>query len=94
MNRKYKSITAFFLILLFVLIIASKVESRLCTVCGVQDYNVSISGKTIELLSQREYDEFGTYKKWQEKFGKTHQPHQWLLIEEKTKDIIKVIDSL
>ena len=94
MNRKQKSITAFFLILLFVLIVSSKIESRICTVCGVQDYNVSIGGKTIEFLSQREYDEFDTYKKWQEKFGKKHKPHQWLLLEEKTKDIIKVIDSL
>ena len=94
MNRKQKRIIAFFLILLFILIVASKIESRICTVCGVQDYNVSIGGKTIEFLSQREYDEFDTYKKWQEKFGKAHNPHQWLLLEEKTKDIIKVIDSL
>lgn len=94
MNRKQKSITAFFLILLFILIVSSKIESRICTVCGVQDYNVSIGGKTIEFLSQREYDEFDTYKKWQEKFGKIHEPHRWLLLEEKTKDIIKVIDSL
>ena len=94
MNIKHKSIIAFFLVLLFILIIASKIESRICQVCGVQDYNVSVSGKTIEFLSQREYDEFGTYKKWQEKFGKKHEPHQWFLIEEKTKDIIKIIDSL
>ena len=94
MTRKQKRITAFLLILLFILIATSEIESRICTVCGVQDYNVSIGGKTIEFLSQREYDEFGTYKKWQEKFGKIHTPHQWLLLEEKTKDIIKVIDSL
>ncbi len=94
MNRNQKRIIAFFFILLFVLIAASKIESRICTVCGVQDYNVSIGGKTIEFLSQREYDEFDTYKKWQEKFGKIHNPHQWLLLEEETKDIIKVIDSL
>ena len=95
MNTQHKRlITIFFLVLLFILIIASKIESRICTVCGAQDYNVSIGGKTIEFLSQRDYDEYSTYKKWQEKFGKKHDPHQWLLIEEKTKDIIKVIDSL
>jgi hypothetical protein len=94
MNPKKKRIIAFSLILLFTLIVASNIESRICTVCGVQDYNVSIGGKTIEFLSQREYDEFNTYKKWQEKNGKTHEPHQWLLFEEKTRDIIKVIDSL
>ncbi len=44
MNRNQKRIIAFFLILLFILIAASKIESRICTVCGVQDYNVSIGG--------------------------------------------------
>jgi len=94
MNRIQKRILIVLFILLFILIASSKIDTRVCTVCGVQDYNVSIAGKTIEFLSQREYDEFGTYKKWQEKFGKKHEPHQWLLLEEKTKDIIKVIDSL
>ena len=94
MNRTQKRLVILFLSLLFILIAATKIETRVCQVCGVQDYNVSISGTTIEFLSQREYDEFGTYKKWQEKFEKTHEPHQWILLEEKTKDIIKVIDSL
>ena len=94
MSRTQKRIVILFFFLLFVLIALSKIETRVCTACGVQDYNVSIAGKTIEFLSQREYDEFGTYKKWQEKFGKKHTPHQWLLLEEKNKDIIKVIDSL
>ena len=94
MNRTQKLIVVIFFLLLFVLIASSKIDTRVCTVCGVQDYNVSIAGKTIEFLSQHEYDEFDTHKKWQEKFGKKHEPHQWLLLEEKTKDIIKVIDSL
>ncbi len=94
MNRTQKRIVIVFFLLLFILIASSKIDTRVCTVCGVQDYNVSIADETIEFLSQREYDEFGTYKKWQEKFGKQHEPHQWLLLEEKTKDIIKVIDSL
>jgi len=94
MNRKQKRITIFFFVLLFILIASSKIESRVCSVCGVQDYNVSIAGKTIGFLSQREYDEYDTYKKWQEKFGKKHDPHQWILLEQKTTNIITVIDSL
>ena len=94
MNRTQKGITIVFFILLFILIAMSKIETRICTTCGVQDYNVSIGGKTIEFLSQREYDEFGTYKKWQKKFNKKHKPHTWMLVDETTKDIIKVIDSL
>jgi len=94
MNRTKKTIIFLIIFSLFILILVSKIETRICTVCGVQDYNVSIGGKTIELLSQREYDEFGTYKKWQEKFNRKHDPHKWMLIEEKTRDIIKVIDSL
>jgi len=94
MNRKQKRIVILFFLLLFILIAVAKIETRVCKVCGVQDYNVSIMGTTIEFLSQREYDEFGTYKKWQEKFGKKHEPHDWILLEEKTKDIIKVLDSL
>lgn len=94
MKRSHKRIVILFFILLFILIISSKIESRICSVCGVQDYNVSITGKTIEFLSQREYDEFDTHKKYKAKFGKNHHPHQWILIEEKTKDIIKLIDSL
>ena len=80
--------------IIFVLIVMSKIETRICTVCGVQDYNVSINGKTIELLSQREYDEFDTHKKYIKKYGKPHLDHQWFLIIEKNRDIIKVIDSL
>ncbi len=94
MNRTQKRIVILFLALLFILIASSKTEWRVCSACGVQDYNTTIAGTTIEFLSQREYDEFGTHKKWQEKFGAKHEPHEWILLEEKTKDIIKVIDSL
>ncbi len=94
MNRTQKKIIILFLILLFILIATSKIEWRVCTVCGIQDYNVSIGGKTIELLSQREYDEFDTHKKWKELYGRPHKPHTWHLIEEKNRDIIKLIDSL
>lgn len=94
MKPIHKRIVIFFFVLLFILIVSSKIETRICTVCGVQDYNVSIAGNTIEFLSQREYDEYGTHKKFKEKYGENHQPHQWILIEEKTQDIIKLIDSL
>ena len=94
MKRSHKRIVILFFVLLFTLLVSSKIESSICSVCGVQDYNVSIAGKTIEFLSQREYDEFGTHKKYIAKFGKNHHPHHWILIEEKTQDIIKLIDSL
>ena len=94
MKPIHKRIVIFFFILLFTLIVFSKIETRICSVCGIQDYNVSIGGKTIEFLSQREYDEFGTHKKYKETFGAKHQPHQWILIEEKTQDVIQLIDSL
>jgi len=94
MKRSHKRIVILFFVLLFILIVSSNIETRICSVCGVQDYNVSVAGKTIEFLSQREYDEFDTHKKYKTKFGKSHNPHQWILIEEKTQDIIKLIDSL
>ncbi len=94
MNRTQKKIIILILISLFILIAASKIEWRVCTTCGIQDYNVSIGGNTIEFLSQREYDEFGSHKKWKEIYGRPHKPHTWKLIEEKNRDIIKFIDSL
>ena len=94
MKRSHKRLVILFFALLFILIVSSKIETSICSVCGVQDYNVSIAGKTIEFLSQREYDEFGTHKKYIAKFGKNHYPHEWILIEEKNQDIIKLIDSL
>jgi len=94
MNRKQKYRVIFFLSLLFILIVISKIELRVCSACGVQDSNVSIGGKTIEFLSHREYDEFGTHKKWKKIHGKPHNPHSWQLLEEKNRDIIKLIDSL
>jgi len=94
MKLYFKIIISVLIAIIFILILISKIETRICTVCGVQDYNVSIKGKTIETLSQREYDEFGTHKKYIKKFGVPHKPHKWLLIEEKNRDIIKVIDSL
>ena len=94
MNRSQKLSVIFFFILLFILIVSSNIELRVCSTCGVQDHNVSVGGKTIEFLSSREYDEFNTHKKWKEVYGKPHKPHTWKLLEEKNRDIIKFIDSL
>ncbi|MCP4270280.1 MAG: hypothetical protein GY777_32680 [Candidatus Brocadiaceae bacterium] len=35
-----------------------------CSICGVQEYESKLIGITIESWSEREYDEYGTYKEW------------------------------
>ena len=94
MKKTYKIILFMLFLFLFILLTSSKTKWRVCQVCGVQEYETSILGKTYEFLSQREFDEFGTYKKWREKYGREHKPHNWKLIEQKNRDIIKLIDSL
>jgi hypothetical protein len=40
-----------------------------CTVCGVQEYERSSFGILIEPISEREYDEWGTYAQWKQLHG-------------------------
>ena len=53
----------------------------------MQDFERSLYGKTLELISKREYDEFGTHAQWALKNGKDHQPHTYKVIIEKTTDL-------
>ena len=78
-NIKYTIIL--FFALLLVLILSSKTIWRVCSVCGVQDFERSLFGKNIELISTREVDEYGTYAKWKEDNGKICS-HQWVIVDE------------
>ena len=69
--------------------LSTKTIWRVCTVCGVQEYERQFFGTPIEFLSQREYDEFGTHKKWIEKHGEPHIPHQWKEVKEPSIDLLK-----
>ncbi|NNC69426.1 MAG: hypothetical protein HKN90_01230 [Flavobacteriaceae bacterium] len=89
MRWNYRHYIIVFFILLTISILATETIWRVCTVCGVQDYDRQFMGVTIELLSQREYDEFGTHKEWIEQHGEPHSPHQWKVIKEPTIDLLK-----
>jgi len=86
-HRHY--IILFFLILTLV-ILATETIWSVCQVCGMQQYERQFLGKTIEFLSQREFDEFGTHKQWMEQHGRPHQPHEWKVVIEPTIDLLKV----
>ena len=73
-------IVIFFTILL-ILILSAKTTWRVCSVCGVQEFERSLFGKTIEAFSAREVDEYGTYKKWKEEHD-TLCNHQWVEVDE------------
>ena len=92
---KTKSIHKVILIfaLLLLLILSSKTIWKVCSVCGVQDFERSLFGNKMELISTREVDEYGTYAKWKEKNGTTCN-HQWVLVEEFSDEVQKHIDSL
>lgn len=62
---------------------------RVCTVCGIQEYERQMFGTTIEFLSQREYDEFGTHQEYIEEYGQPHKPHEWKEVEEPSIDLLK-----
>ncbi len=79
--------------LLLVLLLANKTTWSICSVCGVQDFERSLFGKKIELISTREVDEYGTYAKWKEKYSETCN-HQWVLVDESSDKVRKHIDSL
>ena len=65
----------------------------MCSVCGVQDFERSLFGKNIELISTREVDEYGTYAKWKEDNDKTCN-HQWKVIDEFSNEVRQHIDDL
>ncbi|WP_117885062.1 hypothetical protein [Aureibaculum luteum] len=79
--------------LLLVLILSSKTTWKTCSVCGVQDFERSLFGNKVELISTREVDEYGTYAKWKEDHGTTCN-HQWVIVDEYADQVKKHIDSL
>lgn len=88
MRLTYKHYIIVFFAVLTTVILATETIWRVCTVCGMQQYERQFFGKTIEFLSQKEFDEFGTHKKWMEKHGKAHQPHEWQIVVEPTIDLL------
>ncbi len=89
MRFNYKHLILLIFSLLLIALLLPETTVRMCTVCGVQDYERSIFGKPIELISSREVDELGTYKKWKQEHGGPHQPHDWKEVEVAPKDLLK-----
>lgn len=89
MKFNYKHIVIIIFGLLLILILSSKTIWRVCTVCGVQDFERSLFGKKAEWISSHEVDEFGTYKKWKAENG-TLCDHQWKLVEESTTNLLEI----
>lgn len=82
MKFNFRHIIFLFFTFLLILILLTKTTWRVCTVCGVQDFERSLFGKRIELLSNHEVDEYGTYKKWREQHLGKICDHQWVEIDE------------
>ena len=92
-----KAKTVYTILLLFVfllvLILSSKTIWSLCTTCGVQDFERSMFGKKVELISTREVDEHGTYANWKKEHNKLCN-HQWVVVDEFSDQIQNHIDNL
>ena len=89
MKLNYRHYIILFFILITIAILATETIWRVCTVCGVQEFDRQFLGNTIEFISQREYDEFGTHKEWIERHGQPHSPHQWKVVKEPAIDLLK-----
>lgn len=90
MKLNYKHYSFLFFAILTLSILATNTIWSVCTVCGMQQYERQLFGRTIEVLSQREYDEFGTHEKWMEQHGKAHTPHNWKIVIEPNTDLLKI----
>ncbi len=88
MRFSIKYIIVIAIIILAILLLTAKTEIKVCEVCGVQDYERSLFGKTIEFISEREIDELGTYAKWRQENDTIHTPHIWKEIDPKTRDLL------
>lgn len=89
MKFNFKHLVFICFVLLLILILSVNTVWRVCTVCGMQDFDRSLFGKKIELISKHEFDEFGTHAEWRAVNGKAHEPHNWMIIEEKITDLSK-----
>jgi hypothetical protein len=93
MKLNYKHFTIGLFLLLLLILLFTHTTVSMCSVCGVQDYNRSIFGMHIELLSSHEIDETGYYTQWKKIHG-NHEKHQWIEINEFDKNVLKILDSL
>ena len=77
-KTKKISITIFVFVIALLLITFAgfKTEWKQCKICGMQEYERSFFGIIIESHSERNYDEFGTARKWEEEHGKPCT-HEW-----------------
>jgi len=87
-----KRLIILFFGLLLVLILSSKTVHKVCTVCGVQDFERSLFGKKAEWISNHEVDDYRTYAKWQEDHD-TICVHKWKVLDEFSEELLKQIDS-
>ena len=92
MKFNYKHLVLLFFGLLLVLILSSKTVWRVCTICGVQDFERSLFGKKAEWISNHEVDDYGHYAKWQ-KDHDTICIHEWQVVDEYSEDLLKQLDS-
>lgn len=93
MKINSKRLIILFFGLLLVLILSSKTVHKVCTVCGVQDFERSLFGKKAEWISNREVDDYGTYAIWKEEHDMVCV-HKWKVLTEFSEELLKQIDSL
>jgi len=93
MKLNYKQAIVLFFLLLLIFMLSVKTTFSICNICGVQDFERSLFGITLEFISEREVDELGTYEKWQNLHGTTHE-HQWVEVDELGERLNPSNDSL
>jgi hypothetical protein len=93
MKLNYKQVIVLFFLILLIFMLSVKTTYRICTLCGIQDYERSLFGIKLEFISEREVDELGTYKKWQNLHEKSHE-HQWVEVDEFGERLYPSNDSL
>ncbi|MFT5126653.1 MAG: hypothetical protein ACI8W8_000248 [Rhodothermales bacterium] len=64
-------------VLLFSLFMSSGIENNQCRRCGVQEYDRYVFGISVDALSEREYDEYGTYRVLREAHPGANCSHNW-----------------
>ena len=64
---------------IFIVYSTSSSSWNACKYCKIQEYERTIFFTPLEAISEREYDEFGTYEKYKEKFGE-HE-HEFVTIQ-------------
>jgi hypothetical protein len=72
---------AFFLGVIIYGVFSTGTDWRQCKKCGVQDYERSFFGFVVEGLSERLYDEFGTYAQWKKDNKKDVCEHDFVTVD-------------